>query len=161
MAQYKGYFKEEGLDVQMDIGSGSAVVVQRLASGVYDMGYGDITALIEFMGQNASNPAALIQAVYIVQQETPASMVFKTRANIQSPKICPEKPWERLYLIRAESYGLCSPGRKAWTRQRSSGKVWTRPCGRRCWFAIRSMSLRAFSLQPKWQRWQPVPGLMS
>lgn len=91
VAQYKGYFKEEGLDVQMDIGSGSAVVVQRLASGVYDMGYGDITALIEFMGQNASNPAALIQAVYIVQQETPASMVFKTRANIQSPKDLPGK----------------------------------------------------------------------
>lgn len=57
VAQYKGYFKDEGLDVQLDLGSGSAIVVQRLASGVYDMGYGDITALIEFLSQNPNNPA--------------------------------------------------------------------------------------------------------
>ena len=114
VAQYKGYFKDEGLDVQLDLGSGSAVVVQRLASGVYDMGYGDITALIEFLSQNPNNPAGQIQAVYMVQAETPAGMVFKTRSNISSPKDLPGKTFgapvfdtgRKLWPLFARAQGL-------------------------------------------------------
>jgi NitT/TauT family transport system substrate-binding protein len=33
----KGYFKQEGLDVTIDAGNGSAGAVNRVASGTYDM----------------------------------------------------------------------------------------------------------------------------
>jgi NitT/TauT family transport system substrate-binding protein len=86
LAHYKGYFKDEGVDVQLDLGSGSAATVARLASTTYDMGYGDTTALIEFLSQHGHNPVARIQAVYMVQEATPAGMVFKTRTGITAPK---------------------------------------------------------------------------
>lgn len=86
LAQYKGYFKDEGLDVQLDLGSGSAATVARLASGTYDMGYGDTTALIEFLAAHGWNPVARVQAVYMVQEATPAGLVFKTQTGIGAPK---------------------------------------------------------------------------
>ncbi|MCX7741946.1 MAG: ABC transporter substrate-binding protein, partial [Tepidimonas sp.] len=44
----KGYFREAGLEVSLDAGSGSAAAVQRVASGTYDMGFADMAALMEF-----------------------------------------------------------------------------------------------------------------
>src|SRR5436305_10538484 len=62
MAKAKGYYEHEGLDVQIDAGSGSSASVSRVASGAYDLGLGDITTLIEFY---ANNPAdKRLQAVY-------------------------------------------------------------------------------------------------
>src|SRR5207244_1109728 len=46
MANYKGYFKEEGLDVQVDVGTGSAGAFQRIMTGVYDAGLGDMSSQI-------------------------------------------------------------------------------------------------------------------
>ena len=48
----KGYFKDAGLDVTVDAGSGSGGVVQRVASGAYDLGFADIAALMEFQANN-------------------------------------------------------------------------------------------------------------
>jgi NMT1/THI5 like len=48
VAQDKGYFKEEGLDVIIDQGDGSATPIPKVASGTYDVGFGDINALIDF-----------------------------------------------------------------------------------------------------------------
>ena len=45
IALYKGYYKAEGLDVTIDRGKGSAELVRQLASGVYDMGYPDISVV--------------------------------------------------------------------------------------------------------------------
>ncbi|MEG0222845.1 MAG: ABC transporter substrate-binding protein, partial [Comamonas sp.] len=42
----KGHFKAEGLDVQVDAGSGSGGAVQRVASGTYDMGFADLAAVM-------------------------------------------------------------------------------------------------------------------
>jgi NitT/TauT family transport system substrate-binding protein len=44
----KGYFKSEGLNVTIDTGNGSRDTITRIASGTYQMGFGDINALIEF-----------------------------------------------------------------------------------------------------------------
>lgn len=48
LAQSKGYYRDEGLDVSIDVGSGSVASITRIASGVYQMGLGDISSLIEF-----------------------------------------------------------------------------------------------------------------
>src|SRR5258705_10470846 len=56
LAEDKGYFKAEGLDIQIDQGDGSATPIPRVASGTYDIGFGDINALIEFAARKPDEP---------------------------------------------------------------------------------------------------------
>jgi NitT/TauT family transport system substrate-binding protein len=85
MAQAKGYFKQEGLEVQLDPGAGSALAVSRTASPAYDLGYGDTSALIEFLANNGHNPDARVQAVYMVMEATPAAAMTLRKSNINKP----------------------------------------------------------------------------
>ena len=50
----KGYFKAEGLDVTIDTGAGSVEPINRVASGTYEIGFGDINSLIKF--RDATRP---------------------------------------------------------------------------------------------------------
>ncbi|WP_249977450.1 ABC transporter substrate-binding protein [Vreelandella olivaria] len=83
MAAEKGYFAEEGLDVQIDSGSGSAGAINRVASGAYEMGFGDLNALVEFLAENPDGPG--IQGVYIVYDGTPAAVFARKDSGIESP----------------------------------------------------------------------------
>jgi NitT/TauT family transport system substrate-binding protein len=85
VAHGKGYFTREGVNVALDAGAGSAAAVQRVASGTYDMGYGDLSALIEHLSKNP-DPAARVQAVYLTQDATPAGIITLKKNNISSPK---------------------------------------------------------------------------
>ncbi len=78
LALYKGYYKEEGLDVSIDVGSGSVASITRTASGAYDMGFGDISSLIEF---NASQPG-LVQAVYQYYNRAPFAIIGRKDRGI-------------------------------------------------------------------------------
>ena len=79
MAAEKGYFAEEGLQVQIDSGSGSAGAVNRVASGAYEMGFGDLNALVEFLAENPEGPG--IKGVYIVYDGTPAAVLRGVKAG--------------------------------------------------------------------------------
>src|SRR6266851_1687707 len=46
IAQDKGYFKAEGVDIEFDQGEGSGAPVGKIASGAYNAGFGDINAII-------------------------------------------------------------------------------------------------------------------
>ena len=83
-AQAKGYFKQEGLDVTIDAGAGSGAAVTRVATGAYDMGFADISALIEFIG---NNPGAVSkpQAIYMVYESTPSAVLALKKSGIKSP----------------------------------------------------------------------------
>ncbi len=83
MAAEKGYFAEEGLQVQIDSGSGSAGAVNRVASGAYEMGFGDLNALVEFLAENSEGPG--IKGVYIVYDGTPAAVFARKESGIESP----------------------------------------------------------------------------
>lgn len=63
IAQEKGYFGAEGLDVTIEPGTGSRAMLQRLATGAQDAGFGDVNALIRFRDEN---PSADLKAVMIV-----------------------------------------------------------------------------------------------
>ncbi len=73
LAQARGYYRDEGLDVAIDVGSGSVASITRVASGAYDMSLGDLSALIEF---NAANPGApYLSAVYQYYNRAPFVIV--------------------------------------------------------------------------------------
>ena len=83
-AQAKGYFKAEHLDVTIDAGTGSGAAVTRVATGAYDLGFADISALIEFIG---NNPQAQVkpQAIYMVYESTPAAVLVLKKSGIKTP----------------------------------------------------------------------------
>jgi len=47
LAQDKGYYKAEGLDVVIDQGEGSAATITKIAGGAYNAGFGDMNAIIQ------------------------------------------------------------------------------------------------------------------
>ena len=69
IALAKGYYRDQGLDVSIDVGNGSVASITRVASGAYDMGFGDISALIEFNAQQPGTP--LVRAVYQYYNRAP------------------------------------------------------------------------------------------
>jgi NitT/TauT family transport system substrate-binding protein len=85
LTQGKGYFAQQGVNVTLDAGTGSAAAVQRVAAGTYDMGYGDTSALIEHLSKNP-DPAVRVVAVYMTQDATPAGILTLKKSNISSPK---------------------------------------------------------------------------
>ena len=82
LAQSKGYYRDEGLDVQIDVGAGSVASITRVASGAYDMGFGDISALIEAVSRD---PGRAPVGVYMVFNATPAAVVVSTGGRVELP----------------------------------------------------------------------------
>lgn len=82
MAKAKNYFTQEGLEVEIDAGSGSAAAVTRVATGAYDMGFADFNALIE---QEAKTPGTGIKAVYMVYNTTPAAVFLDKKSGVTKP----------------------------------------------------------------------------
>ena len=64
LAQDKGYFKAEGLDVTIDTGNGSVEAIPRVATGAYQMGFGDINSLIKFLDEDSSQKIKAAMMVY-------------------------------------------------------------------------------------------------
>lgn len=81
LALYKGYYREEGLDVSLDVGNGSVASITRVASGVYDMGFGDVSSLIEFNTQQAT-AGPLVQAVYQYYNRAPFAIIGRKDRGI-------------------------------------------------------------------------------
>lgn len=80
-AEQKGYFKQEGLDVSLDVGTGSAASIARVATGAYDMSFGDLSALIEYYA-NTPNPQRM-QAVYMVHEQAPGAIFTLKKSGIK------------------------------------------------------------------------------
>ena len=74
LTKAKGYFAQEKLDVEIDAGSGSGNAVNRVASGTYQMGFADVAALIEFIGNNPTAPNKPV-AVMMLYDATPAAVL--------------------------------------------------------------------------------------
>lgn len=64
LAQDKGYFAEEGLNVTIDTGNGSVEAIPRVATGAYQLGFGDINSLIKFLDEDPAQPVKAIMMVY-------------------------------------------------------------------------------------------------
>ena len=64
LAQDKGYFAEEGLNVTIDTGNGSVEAIPRVATGAYQFGFGDINSLVKFLDEDPSQPVKAIMMIY-------------------------------------------------------------------------------------------------
>lgn len=78
-AQDKGYFGTEGLDVVIESGNGARAMLQRLASGAQDAGFGDINALIRFRDEN---PSSDLKAVMIVHDRPGYAVIGRKSRGI-------------------------------------------------------------------------------
>lgn len=85
LGEQKGYYKAEKLDVSIDAGNGSGNVVNRVASGTYDMGFADMSSVMEFYGNNpdAKNKPVAVMMVY---NNTPAAVLALKKSGIRAPK---------------------------------------------------------------------------
>jgi NitT/TauT family transport system substrate-binding protein len=88
LALHEGYYSDEGLDVSIDAGKGSAGAVIRVASGAYDMGFADINALIDY---NSKNPGKAIKCVMMVYDAPPFSLFSLKSHGISGPQDIPGK----------------------------------------------------------------------
>jgi NitT/TauT family transport system substrate-binding protein len=79
----KGYFKAEGLDVTIDTAGGSLEPLNRVASGTYDMGIGDINSLIKFRD---ANPTIPIKSVFMFYNKPAFSIVGRKSRGVVKPK---------------------------------------------------------------------------
>jgi NitT/TauT family transport system substrate-binding protein len=81
VALEKGYYKAEGLDVTIDTGAGSTEALPRVASGAYQMGFGDINSLVKFRDQN---PDLDVKAVMMMYDVPPFAIVGRKSLGVTS-----------------------------------------------------------------------------
>jgi NitT/TauT family transport system substrate-binding protein len=79
----KGYYKAEGLNVSIDTAANSLEPIDRVASGAYDMGFGDINSLIKFRDANPDTP---IKAIFMVYNRPPFAVVGRKSRGVSTPK---------------------------------------------------------------------------
>ena len=80
LALSKGYYREEGLDVTIDVGAGSVASITRVATGAYDLSLGDLSSLIEFHARNPGN--APVRAVYQYYNRAPFVIIGRKDRGI-------------------------------------------------------------------------------
>lgn len=111
LALHKGYFEQEGLNVTIDQGEGSAATVTRVMGGAYDAGFGDINAIIQ---NAAARPGEAPVMVYQLWNRPPFAIVTPKSAGIESPADFEGKtlggaqgtPTTRLFPVFAELNGI-------------------------------------------------------
>jgi NitT/TauT family transport system substrate-binding protein len=79
----KGYYKAEGLNVSIDAGSNVLEPIKRVASGVYDMGFADINALIKYRD---ANPKDAVKAVFMVYNRPAYAVIGRKSRGVSTPK---------------------------------------------------------------------------
>lgn len=82
VARDKGYYKAEGLNVQIDQGEGSGATVTRVMSGAYDAGFGDVNAIIQ---NAAAKPGEAPVMVYMIWNRPPFAISSKKTTGITKP----------------------------------------------------------------------------
>jgi NitT/TauT family transport system substrate-binding protein len=118
-AKTLGAFSGSGLDVTIDRGTGSQKTIEQVATGTYDVGYGDVNSMIEYNVKNPGNP---LVAVYMVLNTPPFSLLSLKKYGVKQPKDLKglaigapagDAP-RRLWPIFAKNVGL-APDSVTWT----------------------------------------------
>jgi NitT/TauT family transport system substrate-binding protein len=82
LAEDRGYLREAGVEAVFSSGGGAAVVVPQVRSGGYDVGYGDISALIERIAREPQDQGPV--AVYTTFSVTPFTIAVDAKGPIRT-----------------------------------------------------------------------------
>ena len=81
LAQDKGYFDQAGIEMTMDQGNGSGAAVGHVAGGAYDVGFGDVNALIRLAG---TKPEEAPLCVYQMYNKPPFTVAVLSDSDIKT-----------------------------------------------------------------------------
>lgn len=82
LAQQRGYYKDAGVDVQIDTGNGSAAAINFVASGAYEAASADLAAMVEF---NQQYPDRRLSAVAIQYDLNHNAILVRRDSPITKP----------------------------------------------------------------------------
>ena len=88
MADDRGYLRDEGLSVEFTEGDTAANTVPKMAAGGFDVGYGDINALIAHVASGLPHSPVAVFASY---NASPYTIAVPTTSNIRTPQDLPGK----------------------------------------------------------------------
>jgi NitT/TauT family transport system substrate-binding protein len=80
LGKERGYFEQEGIDLDIQEGRGSGVTVQAVAAGTAQFGYADVATMIK-----AAAKGAPVIAVGVALQTSPMSVMGFADKNIKTP----------------------------------------------------------------------------
>lgn len=83
LADERGYFREEGLEIEFVDGRGAFTAAPRMASEGFDVGYGDMQALIE---QAAADPKTAPIGVYMLMDRSPSVVAVPANSKVKTPR---------------------------------------------------------------------------
>ena len=82
LAEDRGFYRDNGLAMTIDQGEGSSAPVTQIAAGAYDVGFGDMNALIQFA---AGQPDVAPLAVYMMYNVPPFCIAVRADSPIRTP----------------------------------------------------------------------------
>lgn len=81
LAKSKGFFADEGIDLELSPGEGSSVTVKLVGTRDADFGYASADqALI------AASKGLPVMSTAVVLQQNPTALIFKTSKNVRDPR---------------------------------------------------------------------------
>jgi NitT/TauT family transport system substrate-binding protein len=83
LAQDRGYFTQEKIDITIDQGDGSATAVTKVMAGAYQAAFGDLNAIIQ---NAAAKPGQAPVMVYQIYNRTPFALMTKADSPIKTLK---------------------------------------------------------------------------
>ena len=83
MGEEKGWYKEAGANVTVSRGYGSGDTVAKIATGAFQIGYGDIYVLLRFLG---SNPAQRMKCFYMAHERSALSIAVHSDSPVTNPR---------------------------------------------------------------------------
>jgi NitT/TauT family transport system substrate-binding protein len=83
LADERGYLRDEGLEVEFTEGDTAANTVPKMAAGGFDVGYGDINALIAHSANGMPNAPLAVFASY---NASPYTITVPANSSIRTPQ---------------------------------------------------------------------------
>ncbi|MFK7889327.1 MAG: ABC transporter substrate-binding protein [Granulosicoccus sp.] len=83
LARERGYYEEEGLDVNFDRGFGSGDTISKIAAKAYPMGFAEGTSLLKF---NSENPDDKVITVLVINDQSPTGVISTKENGIEKPE---------------------------------------------------------------------------
>ena len=77
-----GYFKKDGLEVEVSAGKGSLDAIPKVATGAFPFGFADINSLIKFLDQN---PGAPVIGIMMIYDKPPFAVIGRKSLGVSIP----------------------------------------------------------------------------